>query len=304
MSYRRLEKSLLYPILLSTLAHAGIAAVIYLMPPPPPEKQEQVTMVDLQDFPILPPPRPEPEPLRRPEPRPVPAVASPRLPTRVPLPKAPVEAAPKAENKTERIVETKSAPNAKGKPEADQQPARSAGRTDSVLRTAEKGGKEAVRGEGVFRPQTGERMDLAKLFPTAKSMTRLEDNLRKKYEREERGDTRLMDSDDPTILVFNSRFKRALRDRLNSMDSTRIGVGRTIISITFERDGSVSKVRILESSGNSVLDELTTRASRNAGFVGPLPKAWQHEQYNMICAFTANVATGSVSARWYLTDTD
>lgn len=315
MSDRHIEKSFLYLLALSLLLHLGIYQIVALLPPEQPGWEQKATMVDLTDLPKPPPPiaakplpkpkplpepkPPEPKPMAKPQllkPVPIPPVARiPLLPPEKAVPKGAHEAAPKGDRDRDQIV--RSAPNLPGKGDKAEEAARSPGDSASPLRIPEKGGKDAARGEGVFRPQQGDRGELAKLFPSARSLEQIEEGYRKKYLDAERGDTRLMDTKDPVIGVFSRRYVQALSERLNSLERhDRKGVGTTILRITVDREGSVIDIRLLYSSGNLALDELAIKASRTVGYVGPLPKKWPHEVYNMIASFI--VLDNGISARW------
>ena len=304
MSDKYIEKTFLYLVLLSILLHVVVFGVVSLLPPEPQLVSKEPTMVELQDLPEPPPAKPKPEP----EPEPQPGQKQPNRQKKAPplkrrlLPPeqsltANKEAAPEANSKIERIVQGKNAPNLPGKPLPNQQAARSLGKSDSEFRTQDKEGREAARGEGFFRPQQGIRNDLAKLFPSTRNMERREEDLRKKYLDAERGDTRLMDTDDPDIGVFAHRYKVALTERLNAIDPMiRKGLGRTVLKVTIKRDGTVADIKILYSTGNEALDDLAIKASSTASYVGPLPKKWAHDELNMICAFT--VEEGIVATKW------
>ncbi|MBJ6725100.1 energy transducer TonB family protein [Geomesophilobacter sediminis] len=256
----------------------------------------------------LPKPLPLPKPVTLPKPqavkpppplvRPKPPAPQRTLPPQKQLPQSTREAAPKAFNKSERTVESKNAPNVRGKTEAPKA-ARTPGRSDSPFRMSENGGKEISRGEGLLRPQRGEQRELAKLFPSARHLANLEEGYRKRYEEAEQGDTRLMDTDDPTIGTFAYRFRNLLRDRLNAITPWNLGIGKgiTILTITFNREGNVVDIRQLESSGNRVLDELAATASRTAGYPGPLPRKWEHDQLNLIFVFRVGEG-GVITNRW------
>lgn len=302
MSEKYIEKSFLYLLFISLLLHLGFGTLLYLMPPDKAKPaQETTTMVELKDLPEPAPEKPKPQPkpqLKRPLQPTRPVAKAPILPPERLLPQARKEAAPKAENKTERILQSKRAPNLPSKTEQQpQQPARSPGSPDSPVPSPEVAGKEAVRGEGLFKPQRGQRNELAKLFPSAGKMSRIEENFRKKYLDTERGDTRLMDTDDPDIGSFTRRYVIAVTDRLNTIDSReRKGLGTTILKVTINRDGSIGGISVLYSTGNRALDDLAIRASRTAGYVGPLPRRWAYDVLNMICSFT--IQEGLVATRW------
>jgi protein TonB len=304
MSDKYLEKSFLYLILLSVLLHVAVYQLIALIPPEP-QPAEKVTMVDLMGLPEPPPVQPKPKlqplpPLPELKPRALLPEQLRRLPRQPLLPQARQEAAPRAQNSIERIVPSRSVPNLPAKTETAA-PARSQGSPDSPL-PRDEGGKQAARGEGLFRPQRGKTDELAKLFPTTRHMERIEESVRKKYEDAERGDTRLMDTDDPTIGTFTRRFVIAVRDRLNAIDRhERKGVGATVVNVRISRDGTIENTTIIYSTGNQKLEELAVKALRSSSYIGPLPRRWEHDVLNLICSFTIQEG-GGVSAQWELVD--
>jgi periplasmic protein TonB len=293
MSDKYLEKTFLYLVLLSVLLHLAVYQLILLIPPPP-QPPEKVTMVDLMNLPDAPPASPEPGR------RALPLAKQPSLPRQPLLPQALQEAAPKAQNRIERIVPSQSAPSQQSKAEIPY-PKRAPGSQDSPL-PREESGKQPARGEGLFKPQRGKPDELAKLFPTTRHMERIEESVRKEYENAERGDTRLMDTDDPTIGTFTRRFVVAVRDRLNAIDRhERKGVGATVVNVRINRDGSIENTSIIYSTGNQKLEELAVKALRSSSYIGPLPRRWEHDVLNLICSFTIQEG-GGVSAQWELVD--
>ncbi len=312
MSDKHIEKSFLYLVLISVLLHVAVFGVFSLIPPDPQRLPKDTTEVELKDLPEPPPvvpkpkpkPKPKPEPKTAPKPMPIPPLRTalvpllrePILPPLKSVPTAKKEAAPKAESKIDRIVQSKAAPNLPGKTEPPQE-ARSLGKTDSLFHTPETGGTEASRGEGIPKIQRGTKSDLAKLFPSGRSMAKMEENFRKKYQDVEQGDTRLMDTDDPDIGSFSRRFVHSLEERLNAIDPfTRKGRGETVLNITFKRDGTIENIKILYSSGNKSLEDLAIQASRSTSFIGPLPRRWTHDVLNLVCSFT--IDHDGIGARW------
>lgn len=299
MFYQRPDKRLLYLVLLSTLLHAGALGVLYLLPPSPPAKPEQVTMVDLQEIPLPPPPKQLP---RREKPHTVRSEDFNSAPVtkRAEVAKVPVPRPAKIPTSRPAPPIRKEIPAAappRIKADAAPQATRIPAKSDFIPRSSDVG-KEPLRGDGLLKPKaTGDKVELAKLFPSAKKMSNMEEGMRSKYLQAEQGNTRLMDTDDPNIGGFNRRFLSTLQDRLNSIDTDHnIGIGITVLKITFLRDGTVSDIRILDTSGNAALDQLAVKATRTSGYVGPLPQRWPHDKYNMICAFI--VESGFTTTRW------
>ena len=296
MSDKYVEKNFLYLLTLSLLCHLAAYLVIASLPQQQVPKPQEMTMVDLMDLPVPPPPvkpkpeAPKPRPIPKAAPKPVPKpvpLAQPKqhmLPPDVALPSAAKEAAPKAEHKTERIVE-KSAPNVRDKAETKPQAARSPGKADSVFRSPEKGGSEAQRGEGLLKPHAGEKIELAKLFPSAKNMAALEESYRKKYRDAEQGDTRMIDTRDPLVAVYTKRLLDAANNSLDMESSKRALYERGavgVLMVTVKRDGSIEEVSMLESTRSKALDDLVISSIYKAGYIGPVPKKWPHEKLRLI----------------------
>lgn len=300
MSERYIEKSFLYLVLVSVLLHLAVYGLVSLIPPEP-KPPEEATMVDLKGLPDLPAPAPGPkpgpprsaakahrEPVHQERPRQV--APEPRL-AQIPQQAPPRTAAEKVVPRSSVANPPKAQPDGLAHPLA---------RPETPAPGRESASRAPTRGEGLFRPQRGRSEELARLFPSARGIERIEDNFRKKYEDAEQGDTRLMDTDDPSIGTFTRRFALALRDRLNAIDRyEKKGVGMTVLNIRIGRDGTVENTKILYSSGNSKLDDLATRAAHSASYVGPLPRKWDHEELNLICSFVIREG-GGISATWEL----
>jgi periplasmic protein TonB len=309
MSDKHIEKTFPYLVLLSTLFHVAVFSVFSLIPPEPRRIPEETTMVELNNLPDPPTAKPESEPKPKPEPKlkseakprqqPVPLprpLATPK-PTPVQVAKVPLSLPPKGA----RVTPSKSVPDQVAKTEPNPQTSRSPVKIDSAFHAAESGGKEAVRSEGLFKPHQGTRDGLAKLFPSARNMGKMEESFREKYQDAEHGDTRLMDTNDPVIGVFTHRYYVATLQQLRAIDQyTHKGLGRTILNVTFKRDGTISNIKILYSSGNKALDELAIKASRTASYVGPLPKGWNYEEYNIVLPFV--IEEGRASTGWEMTE--
>lgn len=290
MPDKHLEKTFLYLTLLSALLHAAAYGLISLIPAQP-QTVEKVTMVELQDLPEPPPPPAPPEPKPKPEPKPepappqrvevqpkpvpVPLAKLPRLPADLASPPPPQKVDPSEKESPKPSAEKNAAPQA-GRSDTNRPESRP-GKADSVFRTSEKGGQESARG--------AKKIELAKLFPSAKKMSNLEEDYREKYRDSEQGDTRMMDTTDPLIAVFSRRLldaantSLAIQSRyrpLNAKDA--IGVLR----VTINREGTVEKVEMMDSTKSAPLDQLFIDSIYKTGFVGPLPKKWPHEKLNLI----------------------
>ena len=282
MSDKNIEKSFLYLILLSILFHVAAYSLLSLIPPDPQRLPKETTMVELKDL-------PDPPPAVRPKPKstPVPMVRTPMLPPEKALPQARKEAAPKAEDKIDRISHGKKNLDLPRKADPIPPVAKSPGKTEAISRASENERTEIRRGEGLLKPRTGEKIELSRLFPSARNMESSEENYRKKYRDAEQGDTRMIDTDDPLIGVFSHRLLVAAQNSVDLEASKRdvIGAGVGVMMVTVNRDGTIEDIKILESSRNRTIDEFFVTAVKKAGYVGPLPKKWPHEKFRVIWVF-------------------
>jgi periplasmic protein TonB len=261
-----IEKSILYFLAFSLLLHGLLFAVIVYLPREKKAARPEPIMVELQD---LPPSRVTPAEEKKETRR---AAEERRRVAR--------ETAPRGEREKDRIaaLPKRAVPHAA-------QPQRDGG--EMVPRLPEKEmapAKESPPGESLLKPKEQGLPDISKLFPTAEKMARLEDGYRKKYKDIEQGDTRLIDTDDDVLASFAYRFKSAVQERWNTL-ARAAGfreLGVAVLLITIKRDGMVEDIKLLESTGNKVLDDVAIKTVRTAGFVGPLPKKWPHNQVHFL----------------------
>lgn len=288
MPDKYLEKTFLYLTLLSAALHAAAYGLISLIPTQP-HSVEKVTMVELQDLPEPPPPpppaptKPEPKPEPAPrqvvevQPKPVPVARLRELPPELAFPPPPKMGDPSEKKESPHSsAEKKTAPQA-GRSDSNRQESRPVGKADSVFLTPEKGGQESARG--------AKKIELAKLFPSAKKMSNLEEGYREKYRGSEQGDTRMMDTTDPLVTVFSHRIFGAANTSLAIESAKRAvrGINAVgVVMVTINRDGSIDAVEMIESTRDASLDQLFIDAIYKTGYVGPLPKKWPHEKLKLI----------------------
>ena len=290
MPDKHLEKTLLYLTLLSALLHAAAYGLISLIPAQP-QTVEKVTMVELQDLPEPPPPPAPPEPKPKPEPKPepappqrvevqpkpvpVPLAKQPRLPADLAFPPPPKKGDPSEKESPKPSAEKNAVPQA-GRSDTNRPESRP-GKADSVFRTSEKGGQESARG--------AKKIELAKLFPSAKKMSNLEEDYREKYRGSEQGDTRMMDTTDPLVAVFSHRILGAANTSVAIESAKRAVRGINaigVVMVTINRDGSIDAVQMIESTRDASIDQLFIDSIYKTGYVGPLPKKWPHEKLKLI----------------------
>jgi len=276
MSDRYIEKAFLYLVALSLLLHAAVFAVIALLPEEKKPPQKEPLMVDLQDLP--PPLKAQPK-----ENAPTKRQAEERR-------RVPRETAPRGEREIERL-----APPPQRTPPSRPQP-----RSGEVQETqpAEKGTaplRESREGEGILKPRERQAPDIARLYPSADRMARLEESFRKKYGQEvEEGETRFLNTDDIQFGSFLRRFETAVYGVWRyPAEAVKMGIeGVTPVRITFNRKGEIEKYEILQSSGSRILDEEVRRTLRALGPIGGFPKGYDKETFNLIAFFQYGIIRG------------
>jgi protein TonB len=68
----------------------------------------------------------------------------------------------------------------------------------------------------------------------------------------------------------------------------------TPVKITFNRKGEIEQVVILESSGSKILDDEVRRTLKAVGIIGPLPRAYDKETFNLIAFFHYGIERGTI----------
>lgn len=119
-------------------------------------------------------------------------------------------------------------------------------------------------------------------------MAGLENSYRRKFEKDiAEGDTRFLNSDDITFGSFLRRFEGAVYGVWRyPQEAAMNGIeGITPVRITFNRQGEITKIQQLESSGAKILDEEVLRTLRAIGPVGGFPKGYDKEEFHLIAFF-------------------
>lgn len=144
---------------------------------------------------------------------------------------------------------------------------------------------------------TGKKLpELSKLYPSASRMAKLEEGYRKKYGDDiEEGDTRLLNSDDIFFGSFLRRFESAVYGVWRYPEAAaRAGIqGVTPVKITFNRNGEIENIDLLESSGSQILDREVIRTLKALGPIGGFPKAYNKEQFHLIAFFQYGLIQGA-----------
>src|SRR6266568_3371550 len=168
------------------------------------------------------------------------------------------EMAPKGEWERDKLAPPPT--EARPVPPQPQQPMQKSGGEISAQPQATSPGPRMKQrpGESILKPKGREVPELSKLFPSAEKLARLEESYRKKYESEvEAGETKFLNTDDIQFGSFLRRFETAIYGVWRyPADAARLGIeGVTPVRITFNRQGEIVNVELLNSSGSKILDE-------------------------------------------------
>ncbi len=278
MNERYIEKSFLILLATSLLLHLGAFYLLLYLPTETKPVLSEPLMVDLQDLPELKTEKPAPGP---------PARFQAEERRRVQR-----ETAPRGEYEQERPPQL--------------QPVAPAYRPPTRERTPVAPKAPPERGEvpgptpteELFRPKSRQRGGESppKLLPSASTMARLEEQYRRKYAPEvAEGETRFLNTDDILFGSFLRRFETAVYGvwRYPS-DAARLGIeGVTPVRITFNRKGEIVQKEILQSSGSRILDEEVLRTLEQIGSVGPFPRGYDKENFNLIAFFRYGILRGA-----------
>ena len=261
MSDRYIEKIFLYFVVLSLLLHLAAIAIIMLLPEERNARREEPYMVELQDLP-------------------------PSL------------------GKTAEVQKEVKRPEARKRPVVQEthprQVPESKGEAGPPKRQAEAGEmaiREKPRGGDFFRQKEPGHPDISRLMPSADKLARLEDSYRQKFQSEVgKGEARFLNNDDITLGSFLRRFESAVYGVWRyPPDAARMGIeGVTPVKITFNRSGEIEKVVLLESSGSKILDDEVQRTLKAVGTIGPLPRAYGKETFNLIAFFHYGIERGVI----------
>ncbi len=259
------EKSFLTLLALSLLLHIAGFVLLYLWPAKPPQLTEP-TFIDLQDMPELKTVQPRPE-LEKARPsdqrRRVLRETSPRReqPAVRPEPPSRSTSAPRQERRSPIEPGGSSVGDLLRRRQPQSQPA---------------------------RPQPGTAPDMTKLLPNASRMAQLEDSYRRKFADDVAdGDTRFLNSNDVMFGSFLRRFETAVYGVWRYPQEAQLkGIeGVTPVKITFNKNGEVVNIKLLESSGSRLLDDEVFRTLRLVGPMGSLPKGYPKEEFHLIAFF-------------------
>ena len=276
MSENSVEKNFLYLLLISLLLHAAVFILLLNLPAEKKPAMSEPLMVDLEGIPALSPSNePSPPVQRRAEAR-----------QRVAR-----EIAPKGDDSKEKPAPL---PQPQGAPPAAAEP-KSSGRSQP---TPEQPLRETLPRDELFRKKGSvQSPDIAALYPGAAKMARLEENYRKKYGPEVAdGETRFLNTDDIQFGSFLRRFETAVYGVWRyPAEAAKLGIeGITPVKITFNRQGEVVGMELLQSSGSKILDNEVLRTLKMIGPVGSFPKGYEKETFKLIAFFHYGISQGAM----------
>lgn len=267
-----MEKHFLYLIIVSLLLHAGGLAVFHYFSQIRQEPPKAPVFLDLQQMPALQQPvEPQQQETRRQSDQRV----------RVPRETAPRGDAPRESRSTppppqprqERRADSPDKPSMPVTADRLPSPIAPGSSASSLLKPKGQGSRQAVE------PQ---------LFPGANRMAKLEESYRHKFENNiAEGDTRFLNSDDILFGSFLRRFEGAVYGVWRyPQEAAMKGIeGITPVRITFNRQGEITNIQKLESSGARVLDDEVIRTLRAIGPVGGFPRGYDKNEFHVIAFF-------------------
>ena len=128
---------------------------------------------------------------------------------------------------------------------------------------------------------------LTQISPNA--LAKIENDWRRKYREDvARGDTVWMDTERDLLISFMRRFRTNIYNVWNypAAAAAQNEQGKCLLRITVDREGKVADVKLLESSGHSLLDEEAMNAVREAGkSYNPLPRAYPNPDLKIMAIF-------------------
>ncbi|MDD2501584.1 MAG: TonB family protein [Geobacter sp.] len=279
------EKTFLYLLLISIVLHVAGFAALYFWPKKQQQQISEPTFIDLQDMPELKTPSPQqeqqkalPSDKRR-------RVAKESAPRQT-VPVAPTPKAPPARQSAR--VKPSAVPGRPGPAGPPAKPSEAGSSVNELLRRKPQQQAGTGGGGGGTRPQPN-------LAPSASRMARLEENYRRRFADDlDDGTTRFLNTDDIQFGSFLRRFETAVYGVWRYPQEAALkGIeGVTPVKITFNRNGEIKKIQLLESSGSRVLDDEVFRTLRLIGPMGNFPKNYGKDEFHLIAFFQYGNARG------------
>lgn len=277
------NKSIFFSFLVSILLHLAVVAALLHLPDAKQEPPREPVFIDLQDVPELK-NMPEPQVLKKParpsdarvrvEQERAPKTDSRReqgaSPKSLPQRAAPVAQPRQQEAAAVRPSPPPDAPSPQSQPDAQVPPGSSS--------------------NGLLKPRKQDSRPPAReqLFPGAGKMAKLEEGYRRSFDDEiSEGETRFLNTDDILFGSFLRRFENAVYGVWRYPQEAALkGIeGITPVRITFNRQGKIVRVKLLESSGAKILDDEVIRTLDLIGPMGSFPKGYSKEEFHLIAFF-------------------
>ena len=127
------------------------------------------------------------------------------------------------------------------------------------------------------------------------TLAQIESDWRQKYREDvSKGDTVWMDSQQDLLFSFMRRFRTNIYNVWNYPEAAarQNQQGTCLVRITVDRQGNITDVRLLESSGHQALDDETIRAIRKGASYGPLPRAYLNDDLKIMAFFQYHLTGG------------
>jgi protein TonB len=284
MSERYVEKSFLYLLVFSLLLHLGVLALFLYLPSPKPQPPKEPVFIDLQQMP------------------------------QAALPRQPAQQEVRRRSDQRRRVKREMAPRGSDIVDSGVRPPRAASRPSpgravgptppsqpGATQQPESRVAEGASVAGLLKPRSPAGRSAStgqpRLFPGAGGMARLEESYRRKFEKDvAEGDTKFLNTDDIQFGSFLRRFENSVYGVWRyPEEASRSGIqGITPVRITFNRQGEVVHVQLLESSGAKVLDDEVFRTLKMIGPVGGFPRGYDKDEFHLIAFFQYGISRRSL----------
>lgn len=148
----------------------------------------------------------------------------------------------------------------------------------------------------IAKPATPDLTELLTLPST--TVNRLDDQLRTKYRAEvDEGDSVWLDTEKDILISFYQRLRSGIYRVWNypSKSKERGETGTCLIRMSFNRDGTIKNVELLESSGFPRLDREAVASVYKGEPYGKLPDAYDKDDLNILAFFRYTMGSNYIS---------